>query len=314
MYDTPVLLLIFNRPESTVIVFEKIRQQKPSKLYIAADGPRKNKDGEYAICDMTRRLVIESIDWDCEVKILFREENLGCGKAPSDAISWFFNQEEEGVILEDDCVPNESFFVFCAASLEYYRDNPQIMHISGADLNDDIKPDKTTYYFSKYPLVWGWATWKRAWESYRYQPDTKYYRKYIRSAFSDPFERRLWTTVLRSVSVHNLDAWDYQWMFAIWKADGLCINTNYNFVLNIGFNELATHTNYKSSYSDLKAKTITSIIHPNKIKRNKKREAAFLETGHNLKRKGYLGYILFRGGNLIHKIKKVIQKKGLKHQ
>jgi hypothetical protein len=311
MYDTPVLFLIFNRPESTAIVFEKIRQQKPSKLYIAADGPRKNKGGENEICDLTRRSVIEKIDWECQVKTLLRDENLGCGRAPSEAISWFFDQEDEGIILEDDCVPNESFFFFCAELLEYYRNNPKIMHISGVALNDETKPAKTTYHFSKYAASWGWATWKRAWKQYNYQlEDAKFYSRYITSAFRDPFERMFWKTVLRSVSGHNVDVWDYQWMFAIWKADGLCVNTNYNFIVNIGFNELATHTTYKNPYPDLKTNTITTIVHPKKIERNKKGEAAFLENGHNLKRKGYLGYFLFRGGNLIHKIKKIMQKKG----
>jgi len=306
MLNTPILLLIFNRPEYTAVVFEKIRQQKPSKLYIAADGPRKDKDGENELCDLTKRSVIEKIDWDCQVQTLFREENLGCGKAVSGAITWFFSHEEEGIILEDDCVPNESFFFFCAALLEHYRNNLKIMHISGTNLNDNIIRDNTTYHFSKYALSWGWATWKRAWNGYNFElKDTKFYNKQIETAFRDPFERRFWKTVLKSVN--NIDTWDYQWMFAIWRANGLCVNTNYNFVLNIGFGESATHTTYTNPYIDLKTEAITSIIHPKKIERSKKGEVAFLNKGYNLKRSGYLRYFLFRGGNLIHKTKSLFK-------
>ena len=304
--DTPILFLIFNRPEPTAGVFEKIRQQKPSKLYIAADGPRKNKDGENEQCDLTKRIVIENIDWDCQVKTLFREENSGCGKAVSEAISWFFNHEDEGIILEDDCMPNESFFFFCASLLEHYRNNLKIMHISGSNLNDNIKPDNTTYHFSRYPITWGWATWKRAWANYdRELEDSKFYYKLIEKRFNDPFERRFWKTVLRTLP--KLDTWDYQWMFAILKANGLCVNTNYNFVLNIGFDESATHTTYENPYANLKTEAITSIIHPKKVKRNKEGEVAFLKNGYNLKKNGYLRYFLFRGNNLIHKIKSLFK-------
>jgi len=180
------------------------------------------------------------------------------------------------------------------------------MHISGSNLNNYIKLDNTTYHFSKYPLSWGWATWKRAWTEYDFElKDTKLYNKYIERAFRDPFERRYWKTVLKSAN--NIDTWDYQWIFAIWRANGLCINTNYNFVLNKGFDENATHTTYANPYVDLKTEAVTSIIHPQKIERSKKGEIAFLNKGYNLKRSGYLKYFLVRGGNLIHKVKSLLK-------
>jgi hypothetical protein len=306
MYNTPVLLLIFNRPEPSARVLEAIRQQKPARMYIAADGPRKHKSGEQELCELTRKAVIEKIDWECRVETLFRDENLGCGRAVSEAISWFFTHEEAGIILEDDCVPNESFFLFCAEVLERYRDNQEVMHISGTELSGCVTSDHT-YHFSRYPNVWGWATWRRAWKNYDLElKDTGFYNKLIETMFKEPFERRLWKGVLRSVP--EIDTWDYQWIFAIWKAKGLCANTNHNLVLNIGFDDQATHTTYENPYANKYAEQLPRIVHPPKIERDKKGEDAFLNAVYNLDKRGYGRYFLFRGRNLVHKIKKALQK------
>ena len=130
MYNTPILFLIFNRPDTTKVVFERIREIKPSRLYVAADAPRQGKDKEAELCRQSRS-IIDSVDWPCEVKTLFREENLGCKKAISSAITWFFEQEEYGVILEDDCLPDLSFFRFCEELLIKYKDDERIGHIGG---------------------------------------------------------------------------------------------------------------------------------------------------------------------------------------
>jgi len=154
LFKTPILFLIFNRPDTTKRVFAKIKKVRPKFLYIAADGPR-NKD-EMILTEKVRKLVIKSIDWDCQVKTLFRENNLGCGKAVSSAIDWFFKNEEMGIILEDDCLPDLSFFYFCEEMLKKYKSNPKIMHISG----DNYLPDFSltideSYFFSKYIHIWG---------------------------------------------------------------------------------------------------------------------------------------------------------------
>jgi hypothetical protein len=299
MFDTPILFLVYKRSHSTLQVFEEIRKIKPRQLFVVADGPKSILERE--LCQKTRD-VIEKVDWACEVQTLFRENNIGCKYSVSSGINWFFNHVDEGIILEDDCVPNESFFFFCAALLERYRDNLKIMHISGTNLDNSTGNDDTTYHFSNYPNVWGWATWKRAWAHYDLElEDSEFYYHLIKKKIKDPFELRFWKTVLRTL--HNLNTWDYQWIFAIWKANGLCVNANYNFVLNIGFDELATHTTYSSPYITLGTKKITSLVHPKKIEVNKKSEAAFLKNGHNLKRGSYLRYFYFRAGNLIHKIK-----------
>jgi hypothetical protein len=306
MFNTPILFLIFNRPESTAIVFDQIKRQKPKKLYIAADGPRANRINEEAQCEITRNAVLEKIDWDCEVNTLFRTENLGCGKAVSQAITWFFEKEEQGIILEDDCVPSESFFSFCAALLEKYKDDSNVMHITGTNLNDKKRFNNHSYHFSGYAGIWGWATWRRAWEKYDFElADTHFYKRLIRKKFKDPFERKFWNTVLNTLK--NVDTWDYQWMFSIWKAGGLCINTNYNFISNIGFDENATHTTYSSRYSNLPVTDIDNeLIHPDKRLTDKKAEEEFLATYHDLKRLGYGNYFLMRANNLKHKIKLLI--------
>jgi hypothetical protein len=161
----PILFLVFNRPETTARVFEAIRNAKPSRLYIAADGPRDFIYNEYAVCAKTREIA-SRVDWDCDVETLFRAENLGCKAAVSSAISWFFSHEEEGIILEDDCLPCESFFYFTTILLEKYRHDERIAHIAGSNFQDGKKVGDGSYYFSDLYNIWGWATWKRVWKDY----------------------------------------------------------------------------------------------------------------------------------------------------
>ena len=163
--NTPVLFLIFNRPDTTQLVFDAIRQAKPSQLYVAADGPRENKPGETEKCEQTRR-IIGTVDWDCEVATLFRENNLGCKQAVSSAIDWFFSNAEEGIILEDDCFPSHSFFIYCQELLEYYRYDTRIMQICGLNVLREWNRNGYGYYYSNYGPVWGWASWRRAWKYY----------------------------------------------------------------------------------------------------------------------------------------------------
>ena len=165
MIDTPLLFIIFNRPDVTLRVFNELKKQKPKYLFIAADGPRAGFEDDIDKCKRVREVVLNEIDWDCEVKTLFRDLNLGCGHAVSGAIDWFFENVEKGIILEDDCLPNKSFFYFCENLLESYKENDEVFAISGANFQDK-KIGKASYFFSKYLYVWGWATWRRAWENY----------------------------------------------------------------------------------------------------------------------------------------------------
>ena len=156
-----VLFIIFNRPETTQRVFDAIRLAKPTRLYIAADGPRENKTGEKELCEQARKIA-QNVDWDCEVKTLFQKENLGCGKAVSHAISWFFENEDMGIILEDDCLPHQSFFKYCEELLEKYKNNDRIGIISGNNFQKKRKIGSFSYYFSDIVNIWGWATWARS--------------------------------------------------------------------------------------------------------------------------------------------------------
>ena len=166
--NTPILFLLFNRPDETSVVFDVLKIIKPKFLYVACDGPRKNIEGDAENVDKTRK-IIDQITWDCELKTLFRDSNLGCKIAVSEAINWFFENVEEGIILEDDCVPDITFFDYCSELLQFYRDDKRVMHISGLNFLSgplDLQPSAESYHLSKYPAVWGWATWRRAWDLY----------------------------------------------------------------------------------------------------------------------------------------------------
>ncbi len=250
---TPVLLVIFNRPDTTRLVFEAIRQARPPRLYIAADGPRPNVKGDEEKCKEAR-LVAHEVDWDCEVKTLFSETNKNCGVGPSSAFTWFFEHEEEGIILEDDCLPSQSFFWFCQELLERYRDDNRIMHIGGNNfLNGWQKDQSYSYYFSKSGHIWGWATWRRAWKMFDY--DIRLYHQlkkenYFESFFSSSLEKiyRL-RKFDKTITSHRVDWWDYQWDFARYVNSGLAIVPNINLVRNLGFGEDATHTQNGNSKS-----------------------------------------------------------------
>lgn len=236
--QVPVLLLIFNRPETTQQVFNTIRAARPTQLYVAADGPRRGFTEDQDQCDQARRIAT-AVDWDCRLQTLFRDRNLGCGPAVSSAISWFFDGVEEGIVLEDDCVPSASFYRFCAALLDYYRDQPRVMHISGDNYQYGRRRAAASYYFSKYTHTWGWATWRRAWKHYDF------------------------TLIPEADRLH---VWDAQWLFSVQKAGGLAALPNANLVSNIGAGPQATHSHAVERFLFLPAQDIEfPLVHPNRI-------------------------------------------------
>ena len=274
MFQTPILFLIFNRPDSTKLVFESIKRIKPAKLYIAADGARKHKVGEDLLCKDTRS-IIDLIDWECEIKTLFRNENLGCKIAVSSAIDWFFENEEQGIILEDDCLPNESYYNYCETLLNYYASDERIMHISGNNFQDGNVRGNGSYYFSNYNHIWGWATWKRAWKAYNvdlsFLTETEI-ETLIEKQFDTKKERLFWNNIFKKVINKTIGTWDYQWTYAVWKNNGLSILPNKNMIANIGFNNNGTHTSGVDilGLSNMKTFSISNIIHPTEIEINKK--------------------------------------------
>jgi len=283
--NTPVLLIIFNRAHTTKQVLDRIRQVKPTKLYVAADGPRPGNVTDAERC-AEARAVIAQVDWDCEVKTLFREQNLGCGVAPSSAISWLFEHEETGIILEDDCVPSKSFFWFCQELLEKYKNDTRVMHISGNNYLKGWRRDSDySYYFSNKVNSWGWATWRRAWQLYDFNlsnyPELKN-KGYLNGIFLNKFEEKYRLSKIEE-TITNLkkgDVWDYQWEFTVYSNSGLCIVPEVNLVSNIGFGEDATHT---FNQFEEKAKTPENEIsfplrHPRFVIRDQESDRRYFNT------------------------------------
>ena len=245
-FNTPILLIVFNRPASAQRVFSAIKEAKPAKLYVAADGARAGKNEE-SVCAETRAIV-EQVDWPCEVKTLFRDENVGCGRGPKEAMDWLFEHEERGIILEDDCLPDPSFFPFCEELLERYAEDNRIMHIAGSYfLNEWRSNNDYSYHFSQLGPVWGWATWRRAWQYYDFNlsllPQVKekgYFDRFFLSTKERDYRLKIFQETYDSN--HGIDWWDYQWDFARFTQGGLSVVPNINLISNIGFGDDATHT------------------------------------------------------------------------
>lgn len=266
-FEVPILLLIFNRPGLTTAVVRNIGKLKPRFLFIAADGPRQNVESDFENCNAARRVIEENIDWECEIKTNFREKNLGCKLGVSDGINWFFENVDEGIIIEDDCIVDISFFYFCEELLRKYREDERIMHIGAANFQDGKKRNRNSYYFSKMCHVWGWATWRRAWSKYdvTIQDFPKFIReKKIQAIYPNVKMQKYFLRQFEKVYKNQLDTWDYQWLYTVWKHNGLSIIPNINMVENIGFHPEATHT--KSLNSKLILDKVESstekITHP----------------------------------------------------
>ena len=251
-FDTPILFLIFNRPEITKEVFNQIRLIKPKKLFIAADGPRKNNPYDADKCKETRE-IIQQVNWDCEIKTLFRDENLGCGVAVSSGITWFFEHVENGIILEDDCFPSLSFFKFCEELLLKFKDSNEIMLIGGNNFQNGIKRGPGSYYFSRLPHIWGWATWRRAWQYNRFNindlGDSS--QALLEGIFSEKRVINNYNRVFQRIKANKIDTWDYQWVFSIWIRNGIAITPNLNLVSNLGFRNSSTHDFLKDSFREI---------------------------------------------------------------
>jgi hypothetical protein len=276
MRKVPILLMVFNRPGTTELVMDSIRPARPQRLYVAADGPRDGKADEAERCAEVRRLATQ-VDWPCEVRTLFREGNLGCRNAVSSAITWFFEQEPEGIILEDDCLPSIDFFPYCAELLERYRDDKRVMTICGSAYAN-IRPDyRNSYYFSYYADMWGWATWRRAWQHYdsRMQkwPAFRTQGGLEALAAGRPWHSSHWTALFNAAYEQRIDTWDYTWMFTVIEQGGLACYPVHNMISNLGYRPDATHT--VSSNPELSvlanrthAKLAFPLVHPNHFVRS----------------------------------------------
>ena len=237
---TAVLFLVFNRPDTTRQVFEAIRKAKPPRLYVAADGPREGKLGEVELIKEVRTIAT-AVDWPCEVKTLFRDKNLGCKVGVSSAITWFFEQEEQGIILEDDCLPSPSFFKFCEIMLDKYRENKSVWMIAGFNPHQP-GISSSEYFMSQNPSAWGWASWRDRWVHYTVDIDYARKEPYWSTGLKLPdYVIRYYDKVFSDTASGKIDTWDYQLSFLILKNNGYVIKSFANLISNIGV--YGTHSN-----------------------------------------------------------------------
>lgn len=270
---TPVALFIFKRPDTTARVFESIRQARPTKLLVVADGPGIDRPNEAEKCIATR-MIIDRIDWDCEVLKNYSDTNLGCGRRVASGLDWVFNTVEEAIILEDDCVPNATFFRFCEEMLERYRYDERVSSISGQNVQLGRQRTKYSYYFSRYSHCWGWASWRRAWQHYDFHmklwPEIRD-RGFLTDILGDTHAVKVWSKVFQSTydkvfqSTYDedIDIWDYQWTLACWLQGSSSILSNVNMISNIGSGMEATHTSKENVYTNLLAEAVSfPLKHP----------------------------------------------------
>ncbi len=243
--ETPVAFIVFNRPELTRRVFAAIAAVRPSHLFLIADGPRSNRPGEAQVCEEVRK-IISAVDWPCKVETNFSEANLGCRRRMISGLNWVFSLVEEAIILEDDCLPDPTFFPYCSELLEKYRHTHQIGMISGFNHVPDFFPYHSSYFFTKMVSIWGWATWRRCWQLYDENlinwPEIKR-EGLLKNLFQDQRSAEYWTRVFDAMhDGTGPNAWGYQMVYSCWIQNWLTIVPRRNLIQNVGFGEDATHT------------------------------------------------------------------------
>lgn len=266
--QTPVAFIIFNRPDTTARVFTEIAKARPRKLLVIADGPRGHKAGEAERC-AAARAIIDRVDWECEVLRNFSDTNLGCRNRVASGIDWVFEQVPEAIFLEDDCLPDPSFFRFCEEMLERYRDDTRVAMISGDNFLFDDLDVGASYYFSRYCHIWGWASWRRAWKFYdrtaSVWPQFRS-RQCLKPIAHSLGEEVYWAAAFDGVSRGEIDTWDYQWVLACWAQGMLSIMPARNLISNIGFGLDATHTLSKSRYAEMETSALEfPLRHPRMV-------------------------------------------------
>jgi hypothetical protein len=251
---TAVAVFVFNRPDTTIRVFDEIRRARPPKLLVVADGPRADCAGEAEKCQAVRE-ILDNVNWPCEVLRNYSDFNLGCKIRVSSGLDWVFENAEEAIIMEDDCLPHPTFFRFCAELLDRYRDDKRVMMISGDNFQFGRQRTHYSYYFSRYAHVWGWASWRRAWKHYDVKlncwPEVKK-KFWLKDILGDkPAVQHYWTEIFDKIYEGKIDTWDYQMNFAGWMQNSLNIVPNVNLISNIGFQPDATHTSGNSRVANI---------------------------------------------------------------
>lgn len=289
--ETPVVLLVFNRPELTRRVLNAIAVAAPRRLLVVADGPRVEVPEDRANCSAVRAL-IEEVHWDCEVLKNYSGDNLGCRKRIQSGLAWAFEIEPELIIIEDDCLAHPSFFSFCEQLLAIYRDDERVMMITGLNYLLDRAPVKESYLFSRYFAVWGWASWRRAWS--KYDPLMAYWPKYkeqkqLEAFYQQNYVREHLAGLFDEVYSGSIDTWDMQWFYSCLFNNGLCAVPRVNLVSNIGY--FGSHSRGKSLHHDMPTFGLDAdaLVHPRHVFANQLYDATFFRSefgsrdGHSFK-------------------------------
>jgi hypothetical protein len=271
LFPVPISFHIFNRPETTQKVFEEIRKIKPSQLFITADGPRENVVGDSEKCSEVRAIV-NNVDWECEVFTNFSKKNKGSYKSTSEGITWVFNHVERAIILEDDCIPHQSFFRFCHELLDYYENDTRVALISGANFLFDKYTVEESYYFSRYAHMWGWATWKRTWDQVDFaMTNWSKFRDMngLNLIFRRKYEVEYWKEIMHKMYDGKGFHWDYLLLLSMYMNNSLVIRSSVNLIYNTGYGIGATHFENKSIMNEVETKEMFyPLIHPPFICKN----------------------------------------------
>ena len=267
MLNTPVLLITFNRPDHVRRVLSAIRAVQPAALYVFQDGPREGNAGDPEKCARVRDVVRELVDWNCDLHTLYSDRNYGCGAGPMMGIDWFFHEVEEGIVMEDDCLPHPDFFGYCAELLDRYRNDPKVMYISST-LYDNRWKCKESYDFSHYMITGAWASWARAWKGFDLDlldMDARKFRRHCKKLLYSVVEADWWYFKVLEIQrdKEKKSYWDFQMQIHLFKNEGLTIHPRVNLVSNIGFDGEGTHTlSNNTGLGDRPVFGILPLTHP----------------------------------------------------
>lgn len=271
MYNVPILLIAFNRPDHVRQVLTEIRKQQPAQLFVCQDGPREGNEIDHIRCQEVRDVIKELVDWPCELHTLYQEKNLGCGPGPAAGITWFFEHVEMGIVLEDDCLPHPEFFLYCEELLNKYKYDNRISFIGGCNYNIPISANDSYSFMGGHHQTWGWASWRRVWTQFDYYLnywDFKLFQRVIKQYYKDRKQQNYWAEIFEKVKLDRLNesCWDYQFYFSCWKNQQYAIYPKVNLVSNVGFGNDATHTNADgNALLCIQTQSIMPLKHPKKV-------------------------------------------------
>ncbi|MDR1758074.1 MAG: hypothetical protein LBR51_03825 [Bacteroidales bacterium] len=265
MFKVPVLLILYNKVDNTHDLFQILREVQPAKLYVAADGARPHDRLDYVHCLQSRSVILP--EWACTKKTFFKEEHLGKARMLLQAMQWFFSQEPEGIVLFDDTLPHLDFFFYCEELLEKYRKDKRVAHISGTNLARCRNKKNDSYYFSAYPQTWGFASWQDRWEGFDLQMsglDEPVFNQVLEEYVKNPAEKNYWLRRYEILKEHELDIWEYQYIYHVWHLRALSIIPRKNLIMNVGLKtkKRGVRRLAKQAYP------ILPLVHPQQVERD----------------------------------------------